>query len=244
MQQQTSPLSQWGQGKETTPDDVLSSSKRLSFYHDISSVTLNNTIYIYGNNGKNTTAITKVGFISSKDVYNSKPPSTVQPAASSPQNNTNSNSMLSEEPILFYSPGIPLYSTDEILVFASSPLLDGTSLSAANATNTTNASSLTNGTTQNLQQFMKAFKFGLSSGHSWSLIPSRYEAESTPIYRQEHSISLSLPNQDSAYMFGGVNNSLAQNDFWMYSLIEFQWKKLALPTIVTTRCGHTSTMLK
>jgi hypothetical protein len=247
MQQQASPLSQWRLDKDSNPDNILSSRKRLSSFQSISSVTLNNTIYIYGNDdGRNPTASTKVGFISSKDVYNSKPPSIIKSTAPSLQRNTTSSSnVLPEEPTLVYSPGIPLDSTDEILVFASSRLADNAAIpTSANATNAFNQTTLSNSTTTQSSQSMKAFKFGLSSNQTWSLIHSESEQELVPVYRQGHSLSLSLPSKDNVYLFGGVNDSLAQNDFWIYSLKEFQWRKLVLPTTVVPRCGHTSTMLK
>lgn len=235
MQQLSSPL---GPSKNKNPNDIISGRKGLSSFQGISSVTLNNTIYIYGNDGKNAT--TNIYFISSKDVSNNKPPNTMKSATPSLQRDAIiSNNIQSEEPVLFYSPGVPLESTDEILVFASLQLTNNATLSSVNATNTTDT------TISTIPQLMQVFKFGLTSGYTWSLIPKKSTGDLMPVHRQEHSISLSLPNKDNVYLFGGADdNSLARNDFWIYSLKKFQWKQLVLPATVETRCGHTSTMLK
>ncbi|CAO3623472.1 unnamed protein product [Cunninghamella echinulata] len=64
-----------------------------------------------------------------------------------------------------------------------------------------------------------------------------------PFSRQYHTAF--LLNDTSIYVYGGENTTHALNDFWSFDLLSKQWTQLVLPTTINTiyRCGHSATLM-
>jgi N-acetylneuraminic acid mutarotase len=70
---------------------------------------------------------------------------------------------------------------------------------------------------------------------SWS---DTIKNDHPPLDRHHHTV---VQHDNSAYLYGGVNNGTIQNDLYVFSLVDFNWTKL---TAVSGRTGHTASMLK
>ncbi|KAI8881533.1 galactose oxidase [Backusella circina FSU 941] len=58
-----------------------------------------------------------------------------------------------------------------------------------------------------------------------------------PLDRRYHTV---VQHGTDAYLYGGVNNGTLQNDLYVFSLIDFNWRKIMT---VSGRTGHTASML-
>lgn len=90
-----------------------------------------------------------------------------------------------------------------------------------------------------MDQFLSVFGIDILKGSQWAEIQGGND--NAPLSRQEHSVSYAS-QQRNVYLFGGTNGTSLQNDFWIYSLQQFSWTQL--PSNVTARSGHTSTILR
>jgi hypothetical protein len=196
----------------------------------LSSVTINNTIYVYG--GRPSQNNTNVWSIKTEDILNNSPatPLTIK------LNNSISGSNI---PNLQYAPGAAL-NNDTMIIFSGDV---GTNISIQ-ASNTT------------VDDHLSIYLFDLKSdSNAWSTVSSTLNG-SIPSIRRDYSVSITLDKQ-KVYLFGGTtenrNNSASstaiaptvQNDFWVFYTNSFLWERLASPyNNNTTRCGHTASMLR
>lgn len=203
-------------------------SKNLSIA-GLSSVTINNTIYIYGGQ----TFDTNIWAITAKDVSNDIPPSPLV----SRQNNRGSDGISNGDrnwPNLHYAPGVSVDS-DSILVISGGSTTPGS-----------------NGVTLNDTQLL-IYSFDLKLNKTWDPVQLSSNA-SIPSARRDFTVTAA--DKDAVYLFGGRNTvysavtntttpeSTMQNDFWVYYTKYFLWEKLISPyNNTTTRCGHTASML-
>lgn len=227
-------------------------SKGLSIMGGSSSVTINNTIYLYGFSKPMATMINRnissnLWSIVSDEVATNMPlTSLAVSAVSSDFGNQAINGIQQESyanaffPYLPYSPGVASNSLDEIIIFTTS-IYDHFAKISSNVSESGNQQfNATND--KNTTALFSVYKFNLNSRNGWSNIAPL--STDVPFYRQEHSVTLSLPDTGNIYIFGGVNTIEPQNDFWSYSISSSRWKKLLIPNNIISRCGHSASMLR
>ncbi|KAK4514924.1 negative regulator of the PHO system [Mucor velutinosus] len=235
MDSQQSP--KWISNNEN-PNTAIS--KGVSIVEGARSVAINNTIYVYGFSKPTAASFNKnitsnVWSIASNEVVSNTPLTSL--AVSNVSSNTTNHSTSDLQPYLPYAQGVASNRSDEVIVFALSvqeqlsmePWIRTSSSLRGNATDEAS----------NAIPF-SVFKFDLIKRGHWTEIAS--SSTVAPVYRKEHSIT-SSSSKDTVYLFGGVNSTHSQQDFWTYSLLDFQWKKLDIPSTIKPRCGHTVSML-
>lgn len=64
-----------------------------------------------------------------------------------------------------------------------------------------------------------------------------------PFARTQHTAF--LLNDQTLFVYGGENSTHSLNDFWSFDIISKQWTHLVLPTTIDTiyRCGHSATLM-
>jgi hypothetical protein len=227
-------------------------SKGLSIMGGSSSITINNTIYLYGFSRTMTTMTNKNissnlwSIVANEVAINTPLTSLAVSAVSSDFGNRTINATQQESnanaflPYLPYSLGVASNNLDEIIIFTISvydhfaKILSNGSESVNQQFNVTNGKSTT--------ALFSVFKFNITSRNGWSNVAP--QSTDVPMHRKEHSATLSLPDTNNVYIFGGVNATLPQNDFWSYSISSSRWKKLLLPNNIKSRCGHSASMLR
>ncbi|CEP12254.1 hypothetical protein [Parasitella parasitica] len=225
----------------TNENPNTASSKGLSIIGGSSAITINNTIYLYGF-GRFKTALadknitSNLWSISSNEIITNTP---LTPLATSivpsnwDKNARNDTQQILDsdvsQPYLPYSLGVAINNLDRIAIFAAT-------VSEQRVESTLNESNSSSISVQ-----LSVFQFNVRTRNGWSKVESI--STDKPLYRKEHSVTLSSLNSDNVYIFGGKNTTNPQNDFWIYSLSSSIWKNLAIPNNVKSRCGHTASML-
>lgn len=227
-------------------------SKGLSVMGGSSSITINNTIYLYGFSKSMTTMINRNvssslwSIVANEVATNAPLTSLYVSAVSSGFGNQTINGTQQESnasaslPYLPYSPGVVFNNLDEIIIFTTS-VYDHFVKVSSNGSKSSNQQLNTTNDKSTIALF-SVFKFDLNSRNGWTNIVPK--STDVPFHRQEHSVTLSLPDADNVYIFGGVNDTLPQSDFWSYSMSSSRWKKLLVPNDIKPRCGHSASMLR
>ncbi|OBZ87216.1 hypothetical protein A0J61_04734 [Choanephora cucurbitarum] len=194
------------------------------FHYGISSAVLNNTLYLFGKRGNrrllNNDNEGKIWSAETKDIQYST-------SAFTQFRNLNFTNTIPKEPSFSYTPVISLEESNRILIFTKTWSARNKSIFLTNKT-----ASLSLNQQFNLLQ--------LTPNATLSPVATKPNSK-VPLYRQETSLTLSLPSQQYVYLLGGVNDVSVQKDFWMYSIQKSEWTKLRAPQ--TNRCGHTTSML-
>ncbi|KAL9540646.1 hypothetical protein MBANPS3_009562 [Mucor bainieri] len=237
MDTQQSP--KWISNNEN-PNTAIS--KGVSMMGGSCSVTINNTVYLYGfSKPTSATSFSKnitsnVWSTLSNEIASNTPLTSL--TVSSVLINSTSQNVSDLQPYLPFAQGVASKSLDEVIAFGIS-VQDQFAMESLNQ----NSSSLHQNTTDEAPNTIpfSVYRFDVKKRGRWTQIaPS--SSTVAPAYRREHSITSSL-NRDTVYLFGGVSSTHPQHDFWTYSLLNFQWKKLEIPSDIKPRCGHTASMM-
>ncbi|CAO0797236.1 unnamed protein product [Mucor circinelloides] len=235
MDSQQSP--KWISNKEN-PNAAIS--KGVSIMEGSCSITVNNTIYLYGFSRPTTASFSRnitsnVWSIASNEMLSNMPLTPL--VVNSVPSNMTSHSVSDLQPYLPYSQGIASYNLDDMIIFAPS-IQDQFDVKLWDNSSSLQQRNSTVGTLSTIPFLV--YKFDMRGKSNWTRITSSTTVG--PVYRKEHSITSSL-NRDRVYLFGGVDSTQPQNDFWTYSLLNFEWKKQVVPSNIRPRCGHTASIL-